>query len=244
MSHCNPTCLAFHLSAVHLHVRVMRVPCISPAALEDRSHPAQMADRQIVPFGEQAVAILKHAAFQLGAFAVFCLKQWWSHVAASHPSSLFQAARSNDLQKLQGLLHRAPRDTAGGLNVSAQSVCKQTLVVMVILLKSIVSNMWEHTRLCSVQRSLTGGYSSWSMRRSSQAGRRLWQPHQAQQRTARQLCYPREQTMRMQTDGDGRHCTLQLQLVLRRWRAPSFCCTQAPMLSLKTSKCVWSETGR
>ena len=119
--------LAFHLiPGLCMHTRCV-LPGISPAALEAESHPAQMADRQIVPFGEQAVSILKHAAFQLGAFALFCLKQWWSHVAASHPSSLFQAARSNDLQKLQGLLHRAPRDTAGGHNDCAKHVYKQAL---------------------------------------------------------------------------------------------------------------------
>ena len=81
---------------------------------------AQMADRQIVPFGQQAVSMFKHAAVQIGAIALFCIKQWWRNISDNHPSSLFQAARSKDLQKLQGLLHRAPRDAAGGAHAAAQ----------------------------------------------------------------------------------------------------------------------------
>ena len=53
------------------------------------------------------------AEWHAGAFAVLALRTWWRHVADSHPSALFQAANSSDLQKLQGLLNRAPRDTEG-----------------------------------------------------------------------------------------------------------------------------------
>jgi len=35
-----------------------------------------MADRQIIPFGQQAVSMFKQAAVQIGAIALFCLKQW------------------------------------------------------------------------------------------------------------------------------------------------------------------------
>ncbi len=95
-----------------------------------------MADRQIVPFGQQAVSMFKHAAVQIGAIALFCIKQWWKNVTDSHPSSLFQAVRGKDLQKLQGLLHRAPRDAAGDAHAAIQKNIKLTR----LLLGSHVSN--------------------------------------------------------------------------------------------------------